>query len=112
MEQHTKRTHFSIIREFHLADFITLANAACGVGAVFLAMLYLQSGARAHFYAAAAMAACPCLRVSPHDEFADVKPGHNRLACARVIRKDKAQGLAWKQGFIDAYDLMPERLHI
>ena len=45
-----------MIRGFHLADFFTLANAACGVGAVFLTMLYLQSGARAHFYAAAAMA--------------------------------------------------------
>jgi hypothetical protein len=29
MEQHTKRTHFSIIREFHLADFITLASRTC-----------------------------------------------------------------------------------
>ena len=48
--------HVSMIRGFHLADFFTLANAACGVGAVFLAMLYLQSGARVHFYAAAAMA--------------------------------------------------------
>jgi len=48
--------HFSMIRGFHLADFFTLANAACGVGAVFLTMRYLQSGAAAHFYAAAAMA--------------------------------------------------------
>lgn len=45
-----------MIREFHLADFFTLANAACGVAAVFLAMLYMASGALAHFYAAAAMA--------------------------------------------------------
>ena len=45
-----------MIRGFHLADFFTLANAACGVGAVFLTMRYLQSGAGAHFYAAAAMA--------------------------------------------------------
>jgi CDP-diacylglycerol---serine O-phosphatidyltransferase len=48
--------HFSMIRGFHLADFFTLANAACGVAAVFLAMLYVASGSRAHFYAAAAMA--------------------------------------------------------
>ena len=33
--------HFSMIRDFHLADFFTLANAACGTGAVFTAMLYL-----------------------------------------------------------------------
>ena len=45
-----------MIREFHLADFFTLANAACGVAAVFLAMLYVSSGSLAHFYAAAAMA--------------------------------------------------------
>ena len=45
-----------MIRGFHLADFFTLANAACGFGAVLLVMHYLQSGARPHFYAAAAMA--------------------------------------------------------
>ena len=51
-----KQKHFTMIRGFHLADFFTLANAACGVGAVFLAMRYLQSATLAHFYAAAAMA--------------------------------------------------------
>ena len=56
MEQRARPKHFSMIRGFHLADFLTLANAACGVGAIFLTMLYLQSGAKAHFYAAAAMA--------------------------------------------------------
>ncbi len=45
-----------MIREFHLADFLTLANAACGTGAVFLAMLYVGSGASAHFFMAAALA--------------------------------------------------------
>ena len=45
-----------MIREFHLADFLTLANAACGTGAVFLAMLYTGSGAPAYFFAAAALA--------------------------------------------------------
>jgi CDP-diacylglycerol---serine O-phosphatidyltransferase len=48
--------HFSMIRSFHLADFLTLGNAACGVAAVFLAMLYVASGTRAHFFLAAAMA--------------------------------------------------------
>ena len=48
--------HFSMLRDFHLADFFTLGNAACGVGAVFLAMLYMTSGLRAHFFAAAALA--------------------------------------------------------
>jgi hypothetical protein len=30
----TRRKHFSMIREFHLADFFTLANGACGIGGV------------------------------------------------------------------------------
>jgi CDP-diacylglycerol--serine O-phosphatidyltransferase len=48
--------HFSMLRGFHLADFFTLGNAACGVGAVFFAMLYMASALPAHFYAAAALA--------------------------------------------------------
>ena len=48
--------HFSMIREFHLADFLTLGNAACGVGGVFLAMLYMASQSAMHFFAAAALA--------------------------------------------------------
>lgn len=48
--------HFSMLREFHLADFFTLGNAACGVGAVFFAMLYMAGALPFHFYAAAALA--------------------------------------------------------
>jgi CDP-diacylglycerol---serine O-phosphatidyltransferase len=48
--------HFSMLREFHLADFFTLGNAACGVGAVFLAMLYMASGELRHFLLSAALA--------------------------------------------------------
>ena len=48
--------HFSMLREFHLADFFTLGNAACGVGAVFYAMLYMTSALPFHFFAAAALA--------------------------------------------------------
>ena len=36
-----KPTHFSMIRDFHLADWFTLANAFCGMGAVLSAMAYL-----------------------------------------------------------------------
>jgi len=36
-----KRTHFSMIRDFHLADWFTLANAFCGMGAVLAVMAYL-----------------------------------------------------------------------
>jgi CDP-diacylglycerol--serine O-phosphatidyltransferase len=45
-----------MLREFHLADFFTLGNAACGVGAVFFAMLYMSTLLAFHFYAAAALA--------------------------------------------------------
>lgn len=50
------RRHFSMIRGFHLADFFTLANAASGMVAVFLAMAFLESHSLAQFYLAAAMA--------------------------------------------------------
>ena len=45
-----------MIRGFHLADFFTLGNAACGMAAVFLAMLYMASDSTGHFMWAAAMA--------------------------------------------------------
>jgi CDP-diacylglycerol---serine O-phosphatidyltransferase len=52
----TKRRHFTMLRDFHLADFFTLGNAACGVGAVLFAMLYMNSQLPFHFFAAAALA--------------------------------------------------------
>jgi CDP-diacylglycerol--serine O-phosphatidyltransferase len=55
MQQRATR-HFSMLRGFHLADFFTLGNAACGVGAVFFAMLYMASQASVHFFSAAALA--------------------------------------------------------
>lgn len=48
--------HFSMVRDFHLADFFTLGNAACGIGAILFAMLYMASNAPFHFFAAAALA--------------------------------------------------------
>ena len=36
-----KRSHFSMIRDFHLADWFTIANAFCGMGAVLSVMAYL-----------------------------------------------------------------------
>jgi len=39
-----------MIREFHLADWFTLSNAFCGVGALFSAMTYLQTGDALHLY--------------------------------------------------------------
>ena len=37
-----KQPHFSMIRGFHLADWFTIANAFCGIGAVLAVMAYLQ----------------------------------------------------------------------
>ena len=48
--------HFSMLRGFHLADFLTLGNAACGVAGVFCAMSYARDPAIAYFFAAAALA--------------------------------------------------------
>ena len=46
---------FSMIREFHLADWFTLANAVCGVGALFSVMSFLQTRAVLHLYFACAL---------------------------------------------------------
>jgi CDP-diacylglycerol--serine O-phosphatidyltransferase len=45
-----------MIRGFHLADLFTLANAACGVAGVFLAMACVENQSASHFFTAAAMA--------------------------------------------------------
>lgn len=41
---------FSMIREFHLADWFTLGNAVSGIGALFSTMSYLQFGDIRHIY--------------------------------------------------------------
>jgi len=46
---------FSMIREFHLADWFTLANAVCGAGALFSVMTYLQTSDVRHVYFACGM---------------------------------------------------------
>jgi CDP-diacylglycerol--serine O-phosphatidyltransferase len=47
--------HFSMIRSFHLADLLTIANGCCGMGAVFQAMRFLQEQHRAHIFLATAL---------------------------------------------------------
>jgi len=44
-----------MIREFTLADWFTLGNAVCGMGAMFSIMTYLQNGAVIHVYFACAL---------------------------------------------------------
>jgi CDP-diacylglycerol--serine O-phosphatidyltransferase len=45
----------SMIRSFHLADWFTLGNASCGVGALFSVMSYLQSQDVLHLLFACAL---------------------------------------------------------
>jgi CDP-diacylglycerol---serine O-phosphatidyltransferase len=44
-----------MIREFHLADWVTLANAACGAGALFSVMTFLEANDVRHVYFACAL---------------------------------------------------------
>jgi CDP-diacylglycerol--serine O-phosphatidyltransferase len=44
-----------MIREFHLADWFTLANAVCGTGALFSTMTYLETSDVRHIYYACAL---------------------------------------------------------
>jgi len=43
---------FSMIREFHFADWFTLANAVSGMGAVLASMTYLETHDTLHVYLA------------------------------------------------------------
>ncbi|MDD2310424.1 MAG: CDP-diacylglycerol--serine O-phosphatidyltransferase [Desulfuromonadaceae bacterium] len=55
MQNHTPRKPFSMIREFQLADWFTLANAVCGTGALFSMLTYLQTTDVTHVYIACGM---------------------------------------------------------
>jgi CDP-diacylglycerol--serine O-phosphatidyltransferase len=49
------RKPFSMIREFHLADWFTLGNAICGTAAIFSTITYVQTGSVQHVYFACAL---------------------------------------------------------
>lgn len=51
----TPKKRFSMIREFHLADWFTLANAVCGTGAIFSIMTYLEQHCARHVYFACSL---------------------------------------------------------
>lgn len=55
MTTSTPKKPFSMIREFHLADWFTLANAVCGIGALFSTMTYLETNDVRHIYFACAL---------------------------------------------------------
>lgn len=44
--------HFSMIRDFHLADFFTLANGCCGTAAIFVAMDHVRAARADKVYVA------------------------------------------------------------
>ena len=44
--------HFSLIRDFHLADFFTLGNGCCGTAAIFLAMDHVREARADKIYSA------------------------------------------------------------
>ncbi len=50
-----RNKRFAMIREFHLADWVTLGNAVCGTGALFSMLSYLQDGLVQHVYYACAL---------------------------------------------------------
>ncbi len=49
--------HLTMIRSFHLADWLTLGNAVCGVGALFAVMGYLQGQGVQHLFLACVLVA-------------------------------------------------------
>lgn len=55
MTEQRERRHFSMIRNFHLADFFTIANGACGITAIFHAMKYLLTKDSLQIYVACAL---------------------------------------------------------
>jgi CDP-diacylglycerol--serine O-phosphatidyltransferase len=50
-----KKPHFSMLRSFALADFLTLGNAACGTGAIFLCLRYAATRTRGELWTAFAL---------------------------------------------------------
>jgi CDP-diacylglycerol--serine O-phosphatidyltransferase len=52
MAEKPPRKHFSLIRSFHLADLLTIANGCCGIGAVFHAMRFIADHDHRQLYVA------------------------------------------------------------
>ncbi len=49
-----RKRHFSMIRDFHLADVLTLANGGSGTAAIFFSMDHVRAGSAGKVYAAGA----------------------------------------------------------
>jgi CDP-diacylglycerol--serine O-phosphatidyltransferase len=57
MSTQAPKKPFSMIREFHLADWFTLGNAICGTAAIFSTISYVQTAVVRHVYFACALVA-------------------------------------------------------
>jgi CDP-diacylglycerol---serine O-phosphatidyltransferase len=57
MSAHRPKKPFSMIREFHLADWFTLGNAVCGTAAIFSTISYVQTAVVRHVYFGCALVA-------------------------------------------------------
>ena len=57
-ETPARARHFSMIRDFHLADFFTLANGGGGTAAIFFAMDHVREAGVHKLYAAGAAIVC------------------------------------------------------
>jgi CDP-diacylglycerol---serine O-phosphatidyltransferase len=55
MSVHKPKKPFSMIREFHLADWFTLGNAICGTAAILSTISYVQTDVVRHVYFACAL---------------------------------------------------------
>jgi CDP-diacylglycerol--serine O-phosphatidyltransferase len=55
IDPNAKKKPFSMIREFPLADWFTLATAVCGVGAMFSIVSFIQTAGVHHVYYACAL---------------------------------------------------------
>ena len=51
------------------------------------------------------------LDVAASDQLLDEQPGHDRFACAWVVREQEAQRLARQHGLVDGGDLVRQGLH-
>lgn len=71
--------HFSMIRDFRLADLVTLVNGFCGAGAVLSVVKYAQGGDRAYLWLAFGL-----LPIALAADFADGRIARRRAAVSTL----------------------------
>lgn len=102
--------HFSMIRDFRVADFFTLANAACGMAAVLLALRYAADGSLMHLWLAVAMAPAALVFDVLDGRIARMRHEHSPLgreldSLADIVSFGVAPAaLAWAAGLDGGWD--------